>query len=372
MYQKLKNRWSIGNNHLTGITFGKWCKLLSQNGFQVSPTYFHRATVITLVSMINSYHAAVEDKKYGPAIELAKMPNAPLFILGHWRSGTTLLHGLLAQDTRQFQFSNTYQVVNPHTFLTTEGVGARAFQWMLSDKRPMDNVALNFTSPQEDEFALLLMTLTSPYLCFSFPRSMVGYERYMTFHDVDQNEIDAWKAAYIKFCKKLSLHNKRSLLIKSPPHTARIRIILEMFPNARFVHIHRDPYRVFQSHRHFFDSFLWHTYLQKPDLATIDESILQLHEIMYDAYYEDLPLIAKDRIHEVRFDELEVDPIGEVAKIYRHLKLDGFGKFEPKLRGYVDCLKGYQKNVFNPLDSATRAIVADRWARSFEKGNYTK
>lgn len=372
MAPHLKHRWSISHNYLTGITFGKWCKLLAQNRFQISPAYLHRAAVISLASLSNSACAAVEALRYGRAIDAVQITRPPLFILGHWRSGTTLLHELLAQDTKQFQFPNTYQVVNPYTFLTTENFTTRAFPWLVPDKRPMDNMALKFTSPQEDEFAPLLMTLTSLYLGTSFPRRMAHYDRYMTFHDVDQAEVEAWKAAFMRFCKKLSLNDQRALLIKSPPHTARIRTILEMFPDARFVHIHRDPYRVFQSQRHFFDTAGWHTYLQKPDLEAIDEGILQRHETMYDAYFNDLPQIAKDRIVDIRFDDLEANPVEEIAKVYDQLSLEGFAAFAPKLRSYVDSLKGYRKNDFDRLDPATKAVVAKRWARSFDMWNYPK
>ena len=372
MKQKLKHRWSIGHNYLTGITFGKWCKVLAQNKFQISPVYWHRAIVITFASLSNTLFAAIEHWRHDASIRQVQIPESPLFILGHWRSGTTLLHELLAQDSAQFQFPNTYQVVNPYTFLTTEGAATRALRWLLPATRPMDNMPMKFSSPQEDEFAPLLMTLTSLYLGISFPRKMAHYDRYMTFRGVDRHEVETWKAAFVHFCKKLSLTNSRALLIKSPPHTARIRTILEMFPDARFVHIHRDPYRVFQSQRHFFDTAGWYTYLQEPDLAAIDEGILSRHETMYDAYFEDLPLIAPNRIHEIRFEDLEADPVDQLSNLYKSLDLKGFADFEPKLRSYVASLGGYQKNDFLQLDPATKAIVADRWSRSFAKGNYPK
>ncbi|QCO55081.1 sulfotransferase [Pseudorhodobacter turbinis] len=372
MRHDLKHRWSVGHNYLTGITFGKWCKLLTQNGFQISPAYLHRFAAITMASLSNSVFAGVEAWRYGTAIKQAPTPKAPIFILGHWRSGTTYLHELLAQDSAQFHYPNTYQVVNPYTFLTTENVTTRMFPWLVPEKRPMDNMALKFDSPQEDEFAPLLMTLTSLYLGISFPRRMAHYDRYMTFRGVDPAELAAWKAAFLTFCKKLSLGDTRRLLIKSPPHTARIRILLDMFPDARFIHIHRDPYRVFQSQRHFFDTAGWYSYLQKPDLTAIDEGILRRHETMYDAYFDDLPLIPQGNFHEIRFDALEADPVGEIAKTYEALSLDGFDSFAPVLRRYVDGLKGYEKNQFDGLDPAAKAMVADRWARSFDKGNYPR
>jgi omega-hydroxy-beta-dihydromenaquinone-9 sulfotransferase len=369
---KLKHRWSIGHNYMTGITFGKWCRVLMDNQFSICPAYAHRAAVITLASLFNSAFAAFETARYGRKIAATKITKTPIFILGHWRSGTTLLHELLAQDDVQFQTPNTYQVVNPYTFLTTENFTTKAFPWLVPKTRPMDNMALAFSSPQEDEFAPLLMTLTSLYLGISFPKRAAHYDRYMTFRTVDRVEIEAWKTAFIYFCKKMTLQSPRALLLKSPPHTARIRTILEMFPDARFIHIHRNPYRVFQSQRHFFDTAGWYTYLQKPDIAGLDEAILTRHEVMYDAFFEDLPLIPEGRFHEIGFDALEADPVSEIAKAYHSLALDGFANLEPKLRSYVASLEGYRKNNFTELDEATKAMVAKRWQRSFDKGNYQK
>ena len=116
MNKTLKHRWSISHNYLTGITFGKWCKFLAHNNFAVSPAYYHRAAVITLANFSNSVFAAVENASYRSIIEQTDIPTAPIFILGHWRSGTTFFHELLAQGDAHFQFPNTYQVVNPFTF----------------------------------------------------------------------------------------------------------------------------------------------------------------------------------------------------------------------------------------------------------------
>lgn len=371
MANKLKHRWSISHNYMTGITFGKWMKLLASVKFHISAAYWHRAIVITIASIANSGFSIWEEIRFGKSIKEVEITKPPLFILGHWRSGTTLLHDLLSQDEKQFQFANTYQVVNPLTFLTTENFITRLFPGLVPPKRPMDNMSLKFTSPQEDEFAPLLMTLQSVYIGISFPRQTAKYEKYLSFKDVPSTQTQKWKEAFKYFCQKLSLNDSRSLLLKSPPHTGRIKTILEVFPDAKFIHIHRDPYRVFQSQRHFFDTAGWYTYLQKPDLDVIDEGILARHETMYDAYFQDLPLIEQGRHCDIRFDELEADPVGTIAKVYEQLSLDGYEHLKPKLDQYVASLDGYKKNEFSTLDQATRKIVATRWKRSFKSGNYS-
>ena len=370
MGAELRHRWSISHNYLAGVTAGDWWRLLRQNGFAVSPAYWHRALFITAASFVNSFNCCREHRRYGEAIQQVKISKPPLFILGHWRSGTTLLHYLLAHDQKQFTFANTYQVVNPKTFLTTEQVIARRFSRLVPPKRPMDNMAQSFELPQEDEFAPLLLSLCSPYVGISFPARVDHYSRFLTFRDATPQEIRLWKEALLWFCKKLTFKNDKSLLLKSPAHTARIRLILELFPDARFVHVHREPYRVFQSQRHFFDTAAWYTYLQKPDLSSVDDGILKRYRAMYDAYFEDLPKLSPERFCDVRFDELESDPVAVIRRIYETLSLPGYVSLEPTLRAYVDSLKGYRKNEFEPLDDQSRHLVADNWSRNFQAWGY--
>jgi hypothetical protein len=366
---QLKHRWSVGHNYLAGITAGDWWRLLRENHFAVDPVYWHRAAFITLASLMNSGSRRKEQRLFSEAVAQVQV-TPPLFVIGHWRTGTTHLHNLLAQDSVQFAFANTYQVVNPHTFLCTEEVNARRFAWLVPPTRPMDNVALSFQSPQEDEFAPCLMSLRSLYLGISFARREEHYSRYLTFRDVPREDMEAWKAAFLWFLKKLTFKYRRPLVLKSPPHTARIRLLLEMFPDARFVHIHRNPYTVFQSFRHYFDTAMWHTYLQRPDLPGIDDRIIQRYNVLYTAFFEERSLIPKGHFHEISFERLERNPMGEVQQLYENLNLPGFDSFRPKLQRYVNSLADYRKNEFRELEPAWRTKIARAWQRSFEEWDY--
>jgi hypothetical protein len=370
MAARLKHRWSLSHNYLAGVTAGAWWRLLRENQFAVDPAYWHRAAFVTAASCINSLYAARERRRYDAAVAKVEITEPPLFILGHWRSGTTLLHYLLAQDTSQFAYANTYQVVNPLTFLSTEAVNTKRFAALIPKTRPMDNMALSFDAPQEDEFAPLLMCLKSLYLGASFPRREDHYARYLTFDGASPDEIDQWKSAFLWFCKKLTFKYGRALLLKSPAHTARIRLLLELFPDARFVHIHRHPYEVFQSQRHYFDTAMWYTYLQRPELYGLDERILRRYTAMFDAFFADRPLIPAGRFHEIRFDDLAQHPLEEMARLYSALDLTGFAQAEPKFAAYIETLHGYEKNKFPPLSTDTRRLINNAWCRSFETWNY--
>lgn len=364
----LKHQWSIKNNYLAGITAGDWWRLLDENRFSIDPAYYHRAAFVTLASLMNSMARRKEEQLYRDAVAATEV-QPPVFILGHWRSGTTHLHNLFSKDTR-FAFANTYQVTNPHTFLSTEEANTRRFSWMVPATRPMDAMEMSFEAPQEDEFAPCLMSLRSLYLGVSFPRHEDEYARYLTFEDVPEDETREWKDALMWFIKKLTFKYQRTLVLKSPSHTARIRLLLEMFPDAKFVHIHRHPYQIFRSCQHYYDTATWYSYLQKPDLGRIDERIIARYRLLHDAYFAQRDLIPKGHFHEVSFDQLDSDPLGTLREIYTALDLPSFSEFQPAAEAYIGTLKSYQKNRFTTLEPAIQEKIATEWKRSFDEWGY--
>jgi len=158
----------FGPGMLGGITLGDWLRLLSDNRFDLLPQRLMRALAITAQSAQNSVTRRIEQGRYGDVIERTEIP-PPVFVLGHWRSGTTHLHNLLAVDKR-FAFPNNYDALFPHSILSMENVHSPFIQWFLSPRRPMDNVAWTMKSPQEDEFALCVMTHMSPRMGLLFPK----------------------------------------------------------------------------------------------------------------------------------------------------------------------------------------------------------
>ena len=138
-------RW-FGPGMLGGITFGDWFRLLCDNRFDISPRRLMRAAAITAQSAQNSVTRRLEEWRYSAKVrETEVLP--PLFVLGHWRSGTTHLHNLLAVDNR-FAFPNNYDALFPHAMLLTEGVQSPFMQRFLSPRRPMDNIEWTMRFPR--------------------------------------------------------------------------------------------------------------------------------------------------------------------------------------------------------------------------------
>jgi omega-hydroxy-beta-dihydromenaquinone-9 sulfotransferase len=352
-----------------GMAVDEWFKLLRKHGFAVDAPYLPRAALMTLTSVLTSLIGAYENRKYGPKLADVEV-RPPLFVLGHWRSGTTHLHNLLAQD-EQFAYPNMWQVLNPHTFLTTERYSA-IMKLAAPKTRLIDNVTFADDVPSEDEFATC-GTLCSPCVGWIFPGWADHYDRYLTFRAVPEDEVERWKAALIILYKKLTLKFGRPLVLKSPPHTGRIALLLEMFPDARFVHIHRDPFSVFLSARRWIPVMERASRLHNArSPEDIDARIIRRYKALYDAYFEERHLIPEGRLHELSFEELERDPVGVVRGIYEHLDILGFEEFEPSLKRYVGSISGYRKNEWPELPTGLREKIAHAWERSFQEWGYPR
>ena len=360
-------RW-FGPGMLGGITFGDWVRLLRDNRFAVSPRGFLRAAAITSQSLQNSVTRWVEDRRYGAAVRDVEVA-PPVFVLGHWRSGTTHLHNLLAVDER-FAFPNNYQALFPHAFLSMEAAQSPFIQRFLPARRPMDNIEWTMRSPQEDEFALCIMTFLSPCMGWFFPKRRAHYDRYLTFRGVDGREVARWQSALLAYLKRLSWKYRRPLVLKSPPHTGRVRLLLELFPGAKFVHVHRDPYAVFASTRKMLSVNFGMHCLQRPPLEHLDDWILRQYRAMHEAFFDDRRLIPPAQYHEVCFEELEADPVGQMGRVYAALNLPDFEETRPALERYVRSIAGYRKNQFPDLPEALRARIADEWRVCFDEWGY--
>jgi hypothetical protein len=232
-------------------------------------------------------------------------------------------------------------------------------------------MALSPGSPTEEESALGLMTGLSPYLSWMFPNRAEHYRRYLTFRNVSPKEVERWKAAYVSLVKKLSRNEEGPLVLKSPPNTCRIRLLLEIFPNAKFVHIHRNPYVVYQSTRHLMGCALKIHGFQVPDFQDLHRWIIQQFQTMYEVYFEERGLIPTGRHCEVAFEELETNPIGQMERVYQELDLSDFAVVRPVLEEYLYSLSDYKKNVYPDLSPAKRSDIARAWHRCFEEWGYT-
>ena len=352
-----------------GMRLGTWLRHLAGHRFVVSPTRIPMAMGITAVGAMNSVLAGLERLVYGRQIERVELAEPPLFILGHWRSGTTFLHELLIRDP-EHTYPNTFQCYAPNHFVLTERWLMPLTAFLLPSRRPMDNMTTGWLRPQEDEFALANLGVGSPYLTIMFPSGGPVCREYLDLHDLTPAQRAEWQQAIRLFFQRLAFRNNRRIIVKSPAHTARIRTLVETFPGAKFVHIVRDPYDIYASTVRLWQS-LHETqglHLVKDD-SWLAEYVLSSFERMYAAFEEDRRLLGDDKIVELRYEDLVADAKGQLVKIYNQLGLGDFTRVESAVDAHLAEVTNYRPNRFQ-LDAQTRRTVHERWAGYFERYGY--
>jgi hypothetical protein len=268
-----------------------------------------------------------------------------------------------------------YQVVFPTTFMSTSGtffpkVTAR----LLSDTRGFDNMANGWDEPAEDEIALAKLTGLSPFLSVMVPDHAPKFERYLDFLEVRKDERDEWKAALRWFVAKIRMHSGgRRPVVKSCVHTARIRMLLEVFPDAKFVHVHRNPFTVAASTIHMRNRVDWDNFLQVPKAEYVAERATQVVVIgqrIYERFFEDRALIPPSNFVDVAYADLAARPREVLDHIYRRLELPKVPEYEPTMSRYLDSVKGYRTNVLT-IDDHLASLVREHWSSVFTEYGYS-
>ena len=377
------------NNILSGITLLPWLEILWRRKYDVDfLTYWRRILFITVLASFNSIFALVETVVYGRAINRQQLNNRPVFILGHPRTGTTHLFNLLSLD-KKFVYPTTFQAGFPSACLLLNR-WTRALNGVIDDTRPMDNMALSLESPQEDELACNVLTAgTSYYFSLVFMAKEKEFRPYVTFKDATVQERNRWQEAFSYFCRKVTLQgtetrdgksDPKRMLLKSPVHTGRIELMLQLFPEAQFIYIHRHPYDVFLSAARMADTAYWYSNLSVPTDNEIIEFILWQYDHLYTEYINGRRFLRPDQLFELSFDELNEEPMAKIEEIYKHFGWTGFdgdghadAGVRSELKTYLDSLKDYQKSTSRRgLTDEQKRLIYQRWKKSFEMYHYDK
>lgn len=344
----------------SGIVLSAWLRLLWRNRFRVALVRIPMALVITLLAtFVNSPLTFLQTVFFGRRIRRVKIDPEPIFVIGHWRTGTTFLHELLVADPRH-GYPTSYQCFAPGHFLLSRGWLGKLVERLAPKSRPQDDMPFSLDSPQEDEFALCNLGAESPYLTMAFPNHPPQGENYLDMEGLSSREIERWKGKLRWFLQSVTFATKKRLVLKSPAHLGRIQVLLELFPRAKFVHIYREPLTVFASTMNLWRRFYRDQGLQRPTYAGLDDYVLRTFNRLYRAFDRDRSLLAADQLSEVRFESLVADPLGELERIYEELQLGSFEVARPAVEKFLESRRGYKPNKFD-LAPEIRERVRREW-----------
>ncbi len=355
---------------LSGADLGTLWSVFTRSG-AIPPRKWGETAGIILAALGRSPISAVEYAALaGRLPKIEDMP-PPIFIIGHWRSGTTHLYNVMSRD--DFGFVPPLATGLPWDLMGIARVMRPLLERALPENRFIDNIPVKPDSPQEDEIALANMTPVSFYHGIYFPKRFEAFlDEGLFFDTLSEREIAAWRDRFTYFMRKLYVHQgHKRLLIKNPVYTARVAALREIWPEARFIHILRNPYEVFVSMRNFYSKLLKQFALQDYDHVDIDRAILDVYARMMETMERDVADLPPHLYTEVRYETLDADPLGAIGSIYRSLDLGDFEAIQPTFQAYLDTVRTYKKNAFTYSDEAA-ALVEGRLGGFLEKWHYAR
>jgi len=336
---------------LIGIRFSKLIQLLFRNKVDSKPVHLLKLLILFQNSFWSSFFARIEKLKFKNQLDKIELPGKILIIVGHWRTGSTYLHNLLSKD-ENFITPSLFHTAYPDSFLFSEKYIKPVMKLFVNKHRPMDKVKLGVDLPQEDEYALIRMSAGTPLERLIFPRD----NKYFLQPD-NLDNTGHWQEALTTFCKKLHIKFKKNILLKNPFHSLRIQELSKLYPQAKFICIHRHPFAVVPS-----TIKLWtlvgcdnnlNGRFKSPDIS----EVTVIFDKMYKKVETDFKTLTPNRYCHLRFEDLESDPLNSIKNIYETFGYDFSQQFENKILDYVQSMVSYQKNNYNLTEGQKQLIL---------------
>ncbi len=237
---------------------------------------------------------------------------------------------------------------------------------------PVHRIQMSFKYPGEEDAAMT--TALDPKGAqwgYVFPEIMMEhFKKYVLFENIPDKELKQWKEAFVFLIKKISLANRgKQLVLKSPPNTARIKLLLSMFPNAKFIFIHRNPWEVYASNKRFWSVTNRIYALGKTDTVDIKNIILNTYSAIMSKYLLEKDAIPPGQLIEVPYQDFIQYPIDNMQKIYETLFLDDFNYCKESMKKYIESQKSY-KRLKHALPSEEKQEVFERLKPFMKHWNY--
>lgn len=311
-----------------------WVRLLVSCRCRIHPRYWLRLACAVATSLLATAVTLPERLLLAPLIALRFGGRAPRFvprrdalvILGYFRSGTTHLHNLLATHP-DLVTPKWVQAMSPQGFWLSWSLLRWALVPFLPNTRPQDEVAFGPDWPAEDDFAHNNWSLAS-----SLPGRLVlvrereRWGRFNALQGLSGRELARWRRAAAGFAWKVCASRpRRSLLLKTPSHTARVAELDRLFGGrVRFVHITRNVEDVVRSNVAMHSRLEGQSLQELPDEAETREAVVLEYVDSERRFLADaarLGLVGADRLVRMRYDDLVAAPMAELERACRTLGL---------------------------------------------------
>lgn len=353
------------DNQISEIPFFRLCKIIASNGGLSGKGIVHLAPWVIKTTLFEPLRW-IESVRWTKKINLYEITQPPIFILGYYRSGTTYLQRMFMQDP-SFGYTSIFQTVLPEIMLSFEKSFTPLLQMVSRTfrlKNHFHRIPLTWKNfPGEEDVALTAMLQPGASQWGSlFPRSFNEYlEKYVLIRDVSPVTFENWKKNYLFLLSKISIaNNDKQLVLKNPPNTARIKMLLSLFPRAKFIHIIRDPFEVFSSNRRFWEVLKKNYMLGPAEFINTDALILDSYAAIMQQYQEQKKYIPAGQLAEISYENFIDQPIQTLSDLYTKLDLGNFEICKPAMTDLVQQQKKYDR-LQHKLDEGSKDLILQKW-----------
>lgn len=339
-----KEEFIFNVNTLAGCKYGILRDLKKES--RVEKQYHRKFLMTQMASLITTGLSYVDQWRYHSLSKDLEIEKPPIYVLGHWRSGTTLLHNLLC-SFQGTSYPTTYQTVFPNNLFFLQGFLKEIMKFHLPKKRLVDRIPMHVNFPQEEDFALGNEAGFSYYYWFYFPKDYQKFtQKYLSLSSDDRSRTEFFKEGYTRFIKRCLLNmGGDQYVAKNPPNMARIPFLLDLFPGSRFIYTERNPYEVLMSTFKFFKGFLKTLQLQDMDDNSLWDFIFSNYKTLFNAYLESKTLIPSSHLVELKYEDIVADPELTLNSLRRDF-LSDLSADEVELKRLLEVAKKHKANTY--------------------------
>jgi len=285
----------------------------------------------------------------------------PVFIIGHPRSGTTFMHKLFTQTDEMAAYFS-WQLLFP-------AISARKIIKPIVDfcrRRNLTTIIPESTGhgasldKVEEEELLFLYCIDTQFSIIMSPMGFLEdtFDQYR-LHDLQPDHVRLRSARFVKSLFQRHIYDTGKTQIFAQTHfsTHRIKTLMQVFPDARFIYMHRMPEETLPSYfslNYNFIDLLWG--MNRFSSEQIDryfeyryQASIDLYKYFFDLWHNDE--IDKQRVLVVPYNQLKEDLIGVFDRVVAFTKIKPSDRLCSVVKNQAEKQKIYQrKHEVRPLE----------------------
>lgn len=334
---------------------------------------------VSLVMLIFALHSAITwfslflDNFFFPGYRNIKVEK-PVFIIGHPRSGTTFVHSLFNQTGETASFK-AWHLLFPS--LTARLLVAPVVNFLIrrnkTDLIPKEaghHIALD---KSEEEEMLFIHNHDTQFVIITTPLGFLDDEfRELRFHDLQPRDRRIRSAIFLKslFQRQIYYTGNNQIFAQTHFSTHRIKTLMEVFPDAKFIYIDRSPQETLPSYFSLVNNvidIIWGLHRFSTD------QIKRFFEYRYRAslelygYFHELcnsGEVDKERILIIPYNELKENLIDSFEKIVCFTDISVSPELRAEVEKQDEKQHGYQR-AHDVRKLSDFGIDEDRMAKDF-------